>query len=420
MAADRTFKDQADLQGLQGDAIIDLWILDLQPIDSTIAPADRYLRFCNWVVADGQPVKYGGETYTAIPYKASGFTYQTEGVPPSPSLMISNIGLEFTALINKWDDLIGAKLTLRRVLAKYLDGQPGADAQAHWPDETWFIQQKEDEGKLSVTFKLSTAFDLDGVTLPRRRALRYTCPWVYRGEGCDYAGPPIADVNDKPLTSSDDADVQALLTARNELDSAWDTYQTASTAYATAQANTANTKAAYDNAVAERDNFVGGWTFEREEFSYTSADTTFWRDRNGVVQEVYWFEQRVQASIDGEYRRGAFQFSFNDRPENVYAVRKFVQQSAPADLQQNVDNTKAAYDDAVTAEAAAKTTNDNAKSAYDTAVTNYETAKTNAGTKGDAADVCGKRLASCRLRFFDPVKREPLSLNFGGFPGLTI
>jgi lambda family phage minor tail protein L len=204
MADDRTFEFNADLQGLQGDAIIDLWTLDLQPIDPTVAPADRFIRFCNWVVADGQAVSFASQVYTAIPYKAQGFTYQTEGVPPSPSLTISNIGLEFTALVNEWNDLIGAQLTRTRVLARHLDGGTDPDGDAHWPEETWYIQQKESENKLLVTFKLSTAFDLDGVLLPRRRALRYTCPWIYRGDGCDYAGSNFFNAEDEPV--ADEAD----------------------------------------------------------------------------------------------------------------------------------------------------------------------------------------------------------------------
>jgi lambda family phage minor tail protein L len=199
MATDRTFKDEADLQGLAGDAIIELMVLDLQPIAPTIAPAERFMRFCNWRVTDGQPVQYGGQTYLALPYYTDGFTYQTEGVPPTPSLTISNVGLEFTTLVNTWNDLVGAKLTRRRVLAKYLDSGSTPDVNAHWPDEIWDVQQKDTENKLFVTFKLSTAFDLDGVMLPKRRALRSTCPWVYRGEGCDYMGGPVADAKDAPV-----------------------------------------------------------------------------------------------------------------------------------------------------------------------------------------------------------------------------
>lgn len=200
MAIDRSFEDHADLQGLEGDAIIDLWILDLEPLDADLPAAERFFRFVNYVSTDGQSVAFASQQYIPIPLTASGFNVKTEGVPASPSLTVSNIGLEFTGLINEWNDLIGARLTRRRVLARHLDGGTAADGNAHWPDETWYIQQKESENKLMVTFKLSTAFDLDGVLLPRRRALRYTCPWIYRGDGCGYTGDPVANARDEATT----------------------------------------------------------------------------------------------------------------------------------------------------------------------------------------------------------------------------
>ena len=198
MANDRTFVDNADLQGLGGDAIIDLMILDMTALGAT--GNDRFFRFVNWAAADGQAVAYASQQYTPLPFKTDGFLIRTEGVPPNPSITIGNTGLEFTGLINRWDDLVGATLTRRRVLARHLDGGAAPDGTAHWPDENWMIQQKESENKLLVTFKLSSAFDLDGVTLPRRRALRYTCPWIYRGEGCDFTGGAVANAEDEPVT----------------------------------------------------------------------------------------------------------------------------------------------------------------------------------------------------------------------------
>ena len=194
----RSFRDNADLQNLQGDAIVDLWELDLTPIGAT--GNDRFVRFCNWTVADGQPVAFASRQYLAIPMKATGFLLQTDGVPASPLLTISNIGLEFTGLVNEWNDLIGARVRRTRVLARHLDGGTDPDGNAHWPIETWYIQQKESEQKLLVSFRLSTAFDLDGVMLPRRRALRYTCPWVYRSEDCSYTGGAVANAEDEPVT----------------------------------------------------------------------------------------------------------------------------------------------------------------------------------------------------------------------------
>ena len=206
MADDRTFRFEEDLQGLQGDSIIELFVLDLQSADNggNIPDEDRFVRFCNWRVADGQPVRFGGDEYLAIPYQASGFQIRNEGVPPNPQLTIANIGLQFTALINTFDDLLGMRVVRRRVLARHLDTGTNPDANAHWPDEVWFVQRKASEGKLAVTFELSTPFDLDGVSLPKRRALRYACPWQYRSVDCGYSGGPVANAKDEPTANPDD------------------------------------------------------------------------------------------------------------------------------------------------------------------------------------------------------------------------
>ena len=270
MADDRTFQFNADTQGLQGDAIIELFAIDtqsgVQPIpevpstgadwenavgscytntstgdydfsdvvnntpesicedptdprfdpgtaawdNADIEPRDQitnttpiptgFIYFCNWIETEGRTVKFGGNSYAPLPYKTEGFQIRNEGVPPNPSITIANIGLEMTSLINSYDDLLGCRVFRRRVLARHLDDGSTPDTEARWPDEVWFIQQKAAESKLSVTFELSTPFDLDGVTLPRRRALRYACPWVYRGAECGYTGGPVADVKDVPTS----------------------------------------------------------------------------------------------------------------------------------------------------------------------------------------------------------------------------
>jgi len=202
MADDRTFRDSADLQGLSGDTIVELFVLDLQSADydNSVPDEDRYVFFCNWRIADGRPVFFGGQEYIAIPYKAEGFEIRNEGVLPNPTLTIGNIGLEFTSLVNSFDDLLGMTVYRRRVLARHLDSGSNPDVNARWPDETWFVQRKASESKLLVTFELSTPFDLDGLTLPKRRALRYACPWLYRGAECGYTGGPVANEKDQPTT----------------------------------------------------------------------------------------------------------------------------------------------------------------------------------------------------------------------------
>ena len=201
MAEDRTFQFNTDQQGLDGDAIIELITIDVSSAVSGPVVVEL-LNFCNWTQTNGNSVKLNGVTYVPLPYKAEGFVISNTGVPPNPSITIANIGLEMTQLVNAYDDLIGAKVFRRRILARYLDDGATPDPNSHWPDETWFIQQKATESKLSVTFELSTPFDLDGVTLPKRRALRYACPWVYRGAECGYTGGPVATVKDVPTSDA--------------------------------------------------------------------------------------------------------------------------------------------------------------------------------------------------------------------------
>lgn len=164
----------------------------------------RLFFFCNWQESNGSSVLFGGNQYVPLPYQKSGFAISNEGVLPNPQLTMSNVGLGPTSLINSFDDLLGAKVFRRRVLAKHLDNGSAPDVNARFPDETWFIQRKVTENKLFVTFELSTPFDLDGVTLPKRRALRYACPWVYRGAECGYTGAPVANAKDEPTSSPTD------------------------------------------------------------------------------------------------------------------------------------------------------------------------------------------------------------------------
>ena len=427
MAQDRTFKDNKDLQGLQGDAIIDLWTLDFQPVNPNATPADRYLRFCNWLVTDGVEVQYDGLTYFPIPFKAAGFTVQTSGVPPSPSLQISNIGLGFTAFVNAWEDLVGAKLTRRRVLARHLDGGSSPDTSAHWPDEHWFCQQKSNENKLFVSFTLSTAFDLDGVTIPRRRALRYTCPFVYRGEGCDYAGPPVADASDNLLTTSDDAEVQALLTARSQAATAYATYETAEKAYEATVNATELAAIDLNEAKAALASYDGGWAYAEERYD---KDDYFWAGQNvgglnpgSVIAR--WNGTQVPLNSP-EYRQGEYREllpSPGGPTLAYYGIQRWAYYFDKTQLEQDVADAQAAYDAAVAAQAAALGPRDTALADYETKKTAYDTALAAwiaGGSNSDGADVCGKRLSSCRLRFFDPITQTYSALNYGGFPGLTL
>ena len=168
MARDRTFLYQAEQQNLLGEAIIELFTINLATAIGGSGKSPIY--FCNWEETNGTFVQFAGEEYAPIPYQASGFAISNEGVLPNPQITISNVALLPTGLANNYKDLLGTQVIRTRVLAKHLDQGSDPNINAKWPDETWFVQRKVTENKLFITWELSTPFDLDGVTIPKRRA----------------------------------------------------------------------------------------------------------------------------------------------------------------------------------------------------------------------------------------------------------
>lgn len=432
MASDRTFENNADLQGLSGDAIVDLWFVDLQPIDPDVPANQRFFRFVNYVVADGQPVSFASQQYEPIPYKAEGFEIRTDGVPPNPKLTVSNITLEWTGLVNAWNDLVGARITRRRVLARHLDGGTDPDGTAHWPDEIWTIQQKTAESKLLVEFTLSTAFDLDGVMLPRRRALRYTCPWIYRSANCGYAGPPVSDAEDQPI-QSDNQLIQDVSDAEAAIPPTRAALVAANEALATAQTNVNAAENELSAAQAAIDNFVGD--FVRRDQRYNFGSDYIWENsRTGSGAE--WDNNNV--TLGEEFRRENLmdEVTYQERyqppgrrysttvtvVERRWAISRWSRNTTPPQsFFDRRNNAQTALTNAENAETQAEADLVTAQQDYDDAIADYETAVIDwqAGGSPIEGDVCGKRINSCSLRFYDPVNDVVDDLPFGGFPGLS-
>jgi len=438
MASDRTFADNADLQGLSGDAIVDLWFVDLQPIDPDIPNNQRFFRFVNYVVADGQPVSFASQQYEPIPYKAEGFEIRTDGVPPNPKLTVSNITLDWTGLVNAWNDLVGARITRRRVLAKHLDGGTDPDGTAHWPDEIWTIQQKTAESKLLVEFTLSTAFDLDGVVLPKRRALRYTCPWIYRSANCGYAGPPVADAEDQPI-QSDNQLIQDVSDTQAAIPPVRAVLVQANEDLATAQTNVNAAENELSSAQSAIDNYQGDYVKQEQRYNYNVFSKTgtdyIWEnsrtgsgakwDNNDVsLGEEYRREGlKAEQTYEELYRRpGARYSSYVEVVEKRWEISRWSRDNTPpASYITRRDNAQTALTDAENAETQAEADLATAQADYDAAIAAYETAVIDwqAGGSPIEGDVCGKRINSCSLRYYDPVNDVVDDLPFGGFPGLS-
>lgn len=175
-----------------------------------LAPTET-LYFCNFV-----GVSFEGREYQSIPCSGEGYDLIGQGSIPNPTLTVSNVGKvisNFLYQIKNNSDyrLEGCEVKRRVTQKRFLDGQPDANAaiREFMPD-IYLLEQVAEETFQAVKFRLSTPFDLEGMSLPSRMVLR-SCGWLYRGEECGYLGPaydlqnnptldPTKDVCPKTLT----------------------------------------------------------------------------------------------------------------------------------------------------------------------------------------------------------------------------
>lgn len=192
-----------DANTLTPGTIVELFEIDLSRYS---APS---LRFHNGVNELGSDVVWQGNTYVRFPIETAEFAASGQGTLPRPKLAVANPTGMISALCKLYGDLVGCQLTRRRTLLHYLDavnfaeGNPSADPTEHFPDEVFRINQKLSETREQVSFELAAAWDAEGKKLPGRQFIQNACPapWVYRGEGCAYAGAACFDANDNPVAS---------------------------------------------------------------------------------------------------------------------------------------------------------------------------------------------------------------------------
>lgn len=205
----------SELQGVAPTAIIELFELKLT---ASLHGSDDFYRFHAGVNGknNGGAIVWDGQTFSAYPVEATGFAYTGDGQLPRPKLRVSNqLGLITAILLTVNDpvsgtpgnDLLGAKLTRYRVLAKHIDatnftggvnpfGTP--DPTATLPTEVYYIARKTLENRDLVEFELASSFDLAGVRAPRRACIPNICNWVYKSAECGYVGDAYFKDDDSP------------------------------------------------------------------------------------------------------------------------------------------------------------------------------------------------------------------------------
>lgn len=152
--------------------------------------------------------------FIPAPIEVNGLEITAKGTQPTPTLglSVSDEGIGALAvlkdIIRAVGDLSGSKFTRIRTYLKYLPPQnftnninENYDPYVELPRDIYYIDRKSNENKNSIEFELATLLDLEGIELPLRTAIGNRCMWLYRGEGCEFTGKPIADTKDEYLTS---------------------------------------------------------------------------------------------------------------------------------------------------------------------------------------------------------------------------
>lgn len=191
----------SELQQLAPSAIIELFELDLTALGDT-----KYY-FHAGTNSNIRTLVWQGISYAPFPVEADGFEYNGQGQLPRPKFRVANLSSAISLLAMQFNDLIGAKVTRKRTLKKYLDasnfplGNPTADPTAYFEDEIYYVDRKSAETREIVEFELATSFDLEGVKLPRRQIIQNVCSWAYRGSECSYAATNYYDKDDNIVAS---------------------------------------------------------------------------------------------------------------------------------------------------------------------------------------------------------------------------
>ena len=209
-----------DLQAIAPSAIIELF--ELQLVSDLHGSNDLY-RFHAGVNAEltYNDLVWNGNTYLRFPVQVEGFEWNGQGQLPRPKLAVSNLNSTITAillLVNQTtpgNDLLGAKLTRIRTLAKYLDNvnfeggvnpSGAVDATAEFPRDIYYIARKTTETRDVVEFECAAAFDLQNLKAPRRLCINNVCQWQYRSAiGCGYDSTEIG-----PFWTAADASASSL------------------------------------------------------------------------------------------------------------------------------------------------------------------------------------------------------------------
>ena len=166
-------KIKSDIQRLDvGSDIVELYILDATSLGGTIyyfTPATE----------NGTNIQFNGITYYQLPVSFEGMNISGDGTLPRPKMQVSNVNLTFVGFVNAHRDGIGAKVTRIRTFSKYIDGHSGADSNARFPSDIFYIEQKTIQNKFLIEWELVSPIDIGNKKIPKNQVISY-CQHRYR------------------------------------------------------------------------------------------------------------------------------------------------------------------------------------------------------------------------------------------------
>jgi len=202
-------KVNAELFSLEPTALLEFFVICYDYINT---PDDKLYIHGGTNGINGS-IYWQGIEYLPFPIQSSGFESKGDGSLPRPKLAVSNQDFFVSNLIRRYNNLVGAKVIRKRTFAKFLDNQNfsdnknpygSADAAAGLEDQVFYILRRATENRAIVEFELSSPLEIEDVTFPKRSVIARYCGFHYRGNGCKYMGPPVADENDMRLRKAVD------------------------------------------------------------------------------------------------------------------------------------------------------------------------------------------------------------------------
>lgn len=160
--------------------------------------------------------KFGGNSYIPIDFESEGWEVSGQNQLPTPKVRIANTQMYLTAILQQYDDILGAVVTRTRTFRRFLDGMPQANSLASFKTDVFRVERKASENKFFIELELSSAIDQQGRMLPGRQVLKDICTQRYRVWSdtlggfdytyatCPYLGTSYFDKDGNPTIAPND------------------------------------------------------------------------------------------------------------------------------------------------------------------------------------------------------------------------